>query len=97
LSTVIDCYGRASQGWGDEIDVLKLPLRVKSGHHTNAAEVRFVPRADNTIIDGFDLRRLQHVRYGSLADILTCRRHVRFTPNNGRWAAHPTQHLAVGL
>jgi len=24
-------------------------------------------------------------------------RHVRFTPNNGRWAAHPSQHLAVGL
>jgi hypothetical protein len=23
-------------------------------------------------------------------------RHVRFTPNNGRWAAHPSQHLAVG-
>jgi hypothetical protein len=22
-------------------------------------------------------------------------RHVRFTPNNGRWAAHPSQHLAV--
>jgi hypothetical protein len=66
LSTVIDCYGCASQGWGDEIDVLKLPLRVKSGHHTNAAEVRFVPRADNTIIDGFDLRRLP----GALEDWL---------------------------
>jgi hypothetical protein len=23
--------------------------------------------------------------------------HVRFTPNNGRWAAHPSKHLAVGL
>jgi hypothetical protein len=23
--------------------------------------------------------------------------HVRFTPNNGRWAAHPSQHLAVGF
>ena len=22
---------------------------------------------------------------------------VGFTPNNGRWAAHPSQHLAVGL
>jgi hypothetical protein len=23
-------------------------------------------------------------------------RHVRFTPNNGRWAAHLSQHLAAG-
>ena len=28
-----------------------------------------------------------YVRFGSLADILTSPRHVRFTPNNGRWAA----------
>jgi hypothetical protein len=38
-----------------------------------------------------------NVRYGSLADILTSPRHVRFTPNNGHWSAHPSQHLAVGL
>ena len=31
-----------------------------------------------------------NVRFGSLADILTSPRHVRFTPNNGRWAA-PTE------
>ena len=31
----------------------------------------------------------KNVRFGSLADILTSPRHVRFTPNNGRWAAHP--------
>src|SRR5262249_32864347 len=37
------------------------------------------------------------VRFGSLADILTSPRHVRFHPNNGRLAAHPSQHLAVGL
>jgi hypothetical protein len=37
------------------------------------------------------------VRFGSLADIFTSPRHVRFTPNNGRWAAHPSQRLAVGL
>src|SRR6478672_694595 len=37
------------------------------------------------------------VRFGSLADILTSPHHVRFTPNNGRWAAHPSQHLAVGF
>src|SRR6187431_3315422 len=37
------------------------------------------------------------VCFGSLADILTSPRHVRFTPNNGRWAAHPSQYLAVGL
>ena len=37
------------------------------------------------------------VRFGSLADILISPRHDRFTPNNGRWAAHPSQHLAVGL
>jgi hypothetical protein len=43
------------------------------------------------------LQRAADVRYGSLADILTSPRHVRFTPNNGRWAAHPSQHLAVGL
>ena len=36
-----------------------------------------------------------HVRYGSLADIPTSPRHVRFTPNNGSWAAHPSQHLAA--
>jgi hypothetical protein len=29
-----------------------------------------------------------------LADIVTSPRHVRFTPNHGRWAAHPSQHLA---
>ena len=33
----------------------------------------------------------RYVRFGSLADILTSPRHVRFTPNNGRWAAHPSQ------
>jgi hypothetical protein len=38
-----------------------------------------------------------NVSFGSLADILTSPHHVRFTPNNGRWAAHPSQHLAVGL
>ena len=30
-----------------------------------------------------------HVRLGSLADILTSPRHVRFTPNNGRWSGAP--------
>ena len=35
------------------------------------------------------------VRYGSLADIPISPRHVRFTPNNGLWAAHPSQHLAA--
>ena len=29
-----------------------------------------------------------NVRFGSLADIPTSPRHVRFTPNNGSWAAH---------
>jgi hypothetical protein len=42
-------------------------------------------------------RKRQRVRFGSKADILLSPRHVRFTPNNGRWAAHPSQHLAVGL
>jgi len=37
------------------------------------------------------------VRFGSLADITTRSRHVRFTPDSGRSAAHPSQHLAVGL
>ena len=32
---------------------------------------------------------------GLLADILTSPRHVRFTPSNGRWAAHPSQHLSA--
>jgi hypothetical protein len=27
-------------------------------------------------------------RYGSLADMQTSPRHIRFTPDNGRWAAH---------
>jgi hypothetical protein len=34
-----------------------------------------------------------NVRLESLADIPTSPRHVRFTPNNGRWAAHPRRHL----
>jgi hypothetical protein len=29
-----------------------------------------------------------NVRYGSLADITARSRHIRFTPNHGRWAAH---------
>ena len=37
-----------------------------------------------------------NVRFGSLADITARSRHVRFTPDSGRWAAHPSQHLAVG-
>jgi hypothetical protein len=40
--------------------------------------------------------RLTNVCLGSLADIQNPR-HVRFTPNNGRWAVHPSQHLAIGL
>ena len=43
------------------------------------------------------IRDAPAVRFGSLADILTSPHHVRFTPNNGLWAAHPSQHLAVGL
>jgi hypothetical protein len=38
-----------------------------------------------------------NVRFGSLADIVTSPRHVRFTPNNGHSAAHPSQYLAVSL
>jgi hypothetical protein len=38
-----------------------------------------------------------HVRFGSLADILTSPRHVRFTPNNGRWTAHPNQHFGLSV
>ena len=33
------------------------------------------------------------VRNGSLADIASRPRHVRFTPNNGRWTEHPSQHF----
>jgi hypothetical protein len=29
-----------------------------------------------------------YVRFESFADLRTSQRHVRFTPNNGRWAAH---------
>ena len=36
---------------------------------------------------------LSNVRYGSLADILTSRRHVRFTPNYGRWRRI---HVSIG-
>ena len=43
------------------------------------------------------LRAVTDVRFGSLADILISPRHIRLTPNNGRWAAHPSQHLAVSL
>ena len=52
------------------------------------------PRLGRPLGSGFRTV-LSHVRFGSLADILTSPRHVRFTPNNGRWAAHPSQHLAV--
>jgi hypothetical protein len=34
-------------------------------------------------------------RYGSLADILISPRHVRFTPDSGRWTGHPSQRLAL--
>ena len=40
--------------------------------------------------------RRSDVRFGSLADKVTSPRNVRFTPNHGRWAAHPSQHLADG-
>ena len=38
-----------------------------------------------------------NVRYGSLAGVRERIRDVRFTPNNGRWAAYPSLHLAVGF
>jgi hypothetical protein len=38
-----------------------------------------------------------HVRYGSEADIVTSPRHVRFTPNNGRCTAHPSQHFGLSV
>ena len=28
---------------------------------------------------------------------VTSPRHVRFTPNNGRWAAHPSQHFGCAF
>ena len=42
-------------------------------------------RPDNVVARN----QVTDVRYGSLADILTSPHHVRFTPHNGRWAAHP--------
>ena len=30
----------------------------------------------------------EHACFGPFADIATCPRHVRFTPDNGRWAVH---------
>jgi hypothetical protein len=35
-----------------------------------------------------DVTTISRVRFGSLADILTSPRHVRFTSHDGRWAAH---------
>ena len=49
-------------------------------------------RPDNVVARN----QVTDVGLGSLADILTRPRHVRFTPNNGSWGAHPSQHLAVG-
>ena len=46
---------------------------------------------------GSAVYQVENVRFGSEADILTSPRHVRFTPNSGRRAVHPSQHLAVGL
>jgi hypothetical protein len=43
------------------------------------------------------VRYLTDVRFGALADIRERLGPVRFMPNNGRWAAHPSKHLAVGL
>ena len=39
----------------------------------------------------------ENVCFGSLADIRARTGHVLFTPKNGRWAVHPSQHLAIGL
>ena len=39
----------------------------------------------------------RNVCYGSLADKVTSPRHVRFTPNNGRWTAHPSQHFGCAF
>jgi hypothetical protein len=36
------------------------------------------------------------VRLGSLAEIGEGIRDVGFAPNNGSWAAHPNQDLAIG-
>jgi hypothetical protein len=35
--------------------------------------------------------------YGSLAGIVTSPRHVRFTPHNGRWTEHPSQHFGYAF
>jgi DoxX-like protein len=40
---------------------------------------------------------LQVVRFGSFADMTARARHVHFTPNNGRWAAHPSQHFGCAF
>ena len=42
-------------------------------------------------------RKIGYVRLGSLADKVTSPRHVRFTPNNGRWTAHPSQHFGYAF
>jgi hypothetical protein len=62
------------------------------------ATCRFVPMTRvERYFSGLAFRRPSDVRYGSLADILISPRYVRFTPNNGRCAAHPSPHSAVGL
>src|SRR6476620_10267728 len=38
------------------------------------------------------IRRKEERAYGSLGDLLTSPRHVRYIPNNGSWAAHPSLH-----
>ena len=37
------------------------------------------------------------VRFGSLAEILTSPRYDRFTLQNGRWTAHPSQHFGYAF
>ena len=39
----------------------------------------------NDVISGTEARQAD-VRFGSKADTVTSPRHVRFTPDNGRWA-----------
>ena len=41
------------------------------------------------------IRRKEERAYGSLGDLLTSPRHVRFIPNNGSWAAHRLHWLSV--
>ena len=101
----INCMGRSDVG-GSRASVIQFQIMScgiielgRASARPNAEASGKKADQENAILCASAQRpyQVENVRFGSVADILTSPRHVRFTPNNGRWAAHPSQHLAVSL